>query len=79
LEKFKAGPIAETEEGPMSVWEAIQKLRLDAKLVGGLANGHHLYLDKLRLKLPKIGELLWKIWQRAVTRIFQQLASISMC
>jgi hypothetical protein len=44
--------ITETEEGPMSVWDAIRKLRADTLLVGGVADGHHLYLDELRKKLP---------------------------
>jgi hypothetical protein len=42
----------------MSVWEAIQKLRSDAKLVGDLADGHHLYLDELRSSLPNWGTTL---------------------
>jgi hypothetical protein len=50
--------ITETEEGPMSAWEAIWKCRANAQLVGGLANGHHLYLDELRLKLPNGGTML---------------------
>jgi hypothetical protein len=50
--------MTELEEGPMSVWEAIRKLRSDAKLVGGLADGHHLYLDELRSSLPNWGATL---------------------
>jgi hypothetical protein len=39
----------------MLVWAAIRKLRSHAKAVGGLIDGHHLYLNELRLKLPNWG------------------------
>jgi hypothetical protein len=50
--------LTETEVGPMSVWEAVRKLQANAQLVGGLANGHHLYLDELRWKLQNWGTML---------------------
>jgi uncharacterized protein (UPF0264 family) len=50
--------ITETEEGPMSIWEALQQLQTSAKLSGGIVDGHHLYLDELRLKLPNWGAAL---------------------
>lgn len=66
--------ITETEEGPMLVWEAIRKLQADAQLVGYLANRHHLYLDKLRLKLSNWGTTI--TWLGATVRIFQSSARI---
>jgi hypothetical protein len=50
--------ITETEEGPMSIWEALQQLRTSAKWSGGIVDGHHLHLDELRLKLPNWGATL---------------------
>jgi hypothetical protein len=47
-----SSPITETKEGPMSVWEAIQRLHNEVKLVHALGEGHHLYLDDLRKNLP---------------------------
>jgi hypothetical protein len=42
----------------MSILEALQQLRTSAKLSGGIVDGHHLYLDELRLKLPNWGAML---------------------
>jgi hypothetical protein len=39
--------ITEMEEGPMSVWEAIQLLRSQVKLAHAFGKDHHLYLNEL--------------------------------
>jgi hypothetical protein len=50
--------ITKMEEGPMSVWEAIQLLRMEEKLAHALSGGHHLYLDDLTRNLPNWGTTL---------------------
>jgi hypothetical protein len=50
--------ITDSEQGPMSVWEALQDLRSKSQVVEELADGHHLYLDDLRKTLPNWGKTL---------------------
>ena len=50
--------ITKTEEGPMSVWEAIQLLWTKVKLAHALSKGQHLYLDDLKKNLPNWGTTL---------------------
>jgi hypothetical protein len=50
--------ITDTEEGPMSVWEAMQYLRGKIQTTDGCVDGHHLYLDELKNSLPNWGKTL---------------------
>jgi hypothetical protein len=40
------------EAGPMSIWEAIIRLRIDAERIVGIGDGSSLYLNETRKKLP---------------------------
>jgi len=71
--------ITETEEGPMSVWEAIQLLRSKVKLAHALGEGHHLYLDDLKKNLPNWGvtlENLSKSYQENLPKIGTNLQAL---
>jgi hypothetical protein len=72
-------PITETEEGPMFVWETIQRLRTEVKLVHAFGEGHHLYLDDLRKNLPNWGTTLnnlAKSYQENLPKIGTNLCSL---
>jgi hypothetical protein len=44
--------VDDSEAGPMSIWEAVTRMRVDAERIGGIGDGSFLYLDELRKKLP---------------------------
>jgi hypothetical protein len=50
--------ITDTDEGPMSVWDAVQQLRSNVQTNKGSVNGNSLYLEDLRKKLPNWGTTL---------------------
>jgi hypothetical protein len=73
-------PSTENEEGPMSVWEAIQQLRTEVKLTHAIGQGHHfLYLTDLRKHLLNWGTLLnnlAKTYQENLPKIGTNLSSL---
>jgi hypothetical protein len=71
--------ITKTEEGPISIWEAIQLLWTEVKLATAIRDGHHLYLDDLERSLPNWGttlDNLVKIYQENLPRIGDNLTML---
>jgi hypothetical protein len=50
--------VDDPEGGPMSIWEAITRLRVDSARIGALSDGSFLYLDELRKTIPNWGTTL---------------------
>ena len=71
--------ITETEEGPLSVWEAIQLLHTKVELTHAVGEGHHLYLDDQMKNLPNWGttlENLSKSYQKNLPKIGSNLQAL---
>jgi hypothetical protein len=52
LQASLGNQVDDLEGGPMSIWEAVAKLRTDTAWTGGISGGNFIYLDELRKKLP---------------------------
>jgi hypothetical protein len=71
--------ITDSDEGPMSVWEAIRQLRSKNKTGKGVADGHNLYLEQLKNQLPNWGitlDNLAKSYQTNLPKIGTNLSAL---
>jgi hypothetical protein len=63
----------------MSVWEAIQGVRSEVKRAAAIGEGHHLYLDDLKKRLPNWGvtlDNLAKSYQENLPKIGANLGAL---
>jgi hypothetical protein len=58
LQASLGGQVDDPEGGPMSIWEAIARLRTSGSRTTGISDGNFHYLDELRKKLPNWGTTL---------------------
>jgi hypothetical protein len=71
--------ITETEEGPMSVWDAVKQLRAKNTQAKVTTDGHQLYLEQLQTQLPNWGttlENLAKSYQQNLPKIGTNLNAL---